>query len=158
MLSDARVRESGCNIAKGVTCGPILRSSLMVPWGISRFGKLNDREAAAKQQNLGSIVTCRLYVYSYCVPLYLVPNLDLVRVLSDVGVYGLFDQVALAACNPQDQVVKRAATQDIHVVAGARPAARAEAIRLVSHLYNFYRDLRWVVARHAPPAIAHVAR
>jgi hypothetical protein len=89
---------------------------------------------------------------------YLVPNLDLVRVLSDIGVYGLFDQVAFAACNPQDQIVKRAAAQDIYVVAGARPAARAEAIRLVSHLYDLDRDLRWVVARHAPPAIAHVAR
>jgi hypothetical protein len=89
--------------------------------------------------------------------LLFIPNLDLVRILSDVRVHRLLDQVSLAARDSQDQVVKRAAAQDVYVVAGTRPTTWAEAIGLVPHLDDFDGDLGWVVARHAPAAIAHVA-
>jgi hypothetical protein len=159
MLRDAWARKSGCNTANGVTCGPIVWSSFRVPWNIGRTGQtkqLQGRGKTTKSQQHYHMPVVRLIICT-AVQSYLVPNLDLVRVLPNVGVYGLFDQVAFAACNPQDQIVKRAAAQNIHVVAGARPAARAEAIRLVSHLHDLHRDLRWIVARHAPAAIAHVA-
>lgn len=75
----------------------------------------------------------------------------------DVRVNRFLDQVTLTTRNSQDQIVKRAASKDIHVITGARSSARAEAIRLVTHLNNLDGHLRWIVSRHAPATIAHVA-
>ena len=46
----------------------------------------------------------RLSLLLYVQSLF-VPDLDFIRVLSDVRVNSLLDQVAFTACNPQDQVV-----------------------------------------------------
>lgn len=49
--------------------------------------------------------------------LLVIPNFDLFRILSDVAVDRLFDEVALAACDPEDEVIQRGAAQDVHMVA-----------------------------------------
>jgi hypothetical protein len=46
-----------------------------------------------------------------------IPDLDLLGVLSDVAVDGLFDLIALATRYPENQVVERCTTKDIHVIA-----------------------------------------
>jgi hypothetical protein len=46
----------------------------------------------------------------------LVENLNLIRILPNVRVNGLLDQVPLAARDPQDEVVERRSPQNIYMI------------------------------------------
>jgi hypothetical protein len=47
----------------------------------------------------------------------IIPDLDLLSVLSDVAVDGLFDFITLASRYPENQVVEGCTTEDVHVIA-----------------------------------------
>ena len=89
-------------------------------------------------------------------PSLLIPNLHPIRISPNIRINRLLDRLALPAGNPQNQIVQRAAAQDIYMVSCRGTPARAEAVGLVPHFDDSHGDLRRVVARHAPAAVAHV--
>lgn len=54
--------------------------------------------------------------FSACSGLSIVPDFDLLGVLSNVAVDGLVDVATFATCYPEDQVIKGCATEDIDMV------------------------------------------
>ena len=53
---------------------------------------------------------------------------DFIRVAQDIGLDILFDALAVAARDAQDQVVQRAAAEDIDVIAFTKPLFLAQSI------------------------------